>query len=99
MGASTSWNGGKVAPIPLEGNWKLVLETFLESYHFNYAHRDNLAQYYHGNCNTVDKMGRHLRTCTVLKSITTQLKGTPVETWVPEKPHPCEVRAVPRHGC
>ena len=77
-------NGGKVAPIPLEGNWKLVLETFLESYHFNYAHRDNLAQYYHGNCNTVDKMGRHLRTCTVLKSITTQLKGTPVESWVPE---------------
>ena len=45
----------------LEGNWKLVLETFLESYHFNYAHRDNLATYYHGNCNTVDKMGKHLR--------------------------------------
>jgi phenylpropionate dioxygenase-like ring-hydroxylating dioxygenase large terminal subunit len=54
--------GGKVAPIPLDGNWKLVLETFLESYHFNYAHRDNLAQYYHGNCNTVDMLGRQLRT-------------------------------------
>jgi choline monooxygenase len=77
-------SGGKVAPIPLDGNWKLVLETFLESYHFNYAHRDNLAQYYHGNCNTVDTMGRHLRTCTVLKSISTELKGHPVEEWVPE---------------
>ncbi len=76
--------GGKVAPIPLDGNWKLVLETFLESYHFNYAHRDNLAQYYNGNVNTVDMLGRHLRTATSLKTIVTELAKQPVEDWVPE---------------
>jgi phenylpropionate dioxygenase-like ring-hydroxylating dioxygenase large terminal subunit len=76
--------GGKVAPIPLDGNWKLVLETFLESYHFNYAHKDNLAHYYNGNVNTVDMLGRHLRTCTSLNTIQTDLPGLPVEQWVPE---------------
>ncbi len=76
--------GGKVAPIPLDGNWKLVLETFLESYHFNYAHRDNLAQYYNGNVNTVDMLGRHLRTATSLKTIVTELAKQPIEDWVPE---------------
>jgi phenylpropionate dioxygenase-like ring-hydroxylating dioxygenase large terminal subunit len=74
----------RIGPIPLQGNWKLVLETFLESYHFNYAHRENLAQYYNGNVNTVDALGRHLRTCTSLKTILTELAAQPVEQWVPE---------------
>jgi phenylpropionate dioxygenase-like ring-hydroxylating dioxygenase large terminal subunit len=74
----------RIGPIPLQGNWKLVLETFLESYHFNYAHKDNLAQYYNGNVNTVDVLGRHLRTCTSLKTISTELAAQPVEQWVPE---------------
>lgn len=76
--------GDKVGPIPLDGNWKLVLETFLESYHFNYAHKDNLAHYYNGNVNTVDMLGRHLRTCTSLNTIQKDLPKLPVEQWVPE---------------
>jgi phenylpropionate dioxygenase-like ring-hydroxylating dioxygenase large terminal subunit len=74
----------RIGPIELDGNWKLVLETFLESYHFNYAHRDNLAQYYNGNVNSVDMLGRHLRTATSLKTISTELAAQPVEQWVPE---------------
>ncbi len=74
----------RVGPIELAGNWKLVLETFLESYHFNYAHRDNLAQYYNGNVNTVDMLGRHLRTATSLRTILTDLAEQPVDQWVPE---------------
>ncbi len=74
----------RVGPIDLDGNWKLVLETFLESYHFNYAHKDNLAQYYNGNVNTVDVLGRHLRTATSLKTITTELAAQPIDQWVPE---------------
>ena len=76
--------GDKVGPIPLDGNWKLVLETFLESYHFNYAHKDNLAHYYNGNVNTVDMLGLHLRTCTSLNTIQKDLPALPVEEWVPE---------------
>lgn len=83
------WDFGSLAasrsgPIPLDGNWKLVLETFLESYHFDYAHRDNLSKYYIGNCNTVDRMGQHLRTCTTLRSLLSELAVKPVEQWVPE---------------
>lgn len=74
----------RIGPIELNGNWKLVLETFLESYHFDYAHRDNLAQYYNGNVNTVDMLGRHLRTATSLRTILTELAEQPVEDWVPE---------------
>ena len=83
------WDFGSLAasnagPIMLEGNWKLVFETFLESYHFDFAHRDNLSQYYNGNVNTVDMLGRHLRTCTSLRTILTELAQRPVDQWVPE---------------
>lgn len=74
----------RTEPITLAGNWKLVLETFLESYHFDYAHRDNLAQYYNGNVNTVDRLGRHLRTATSLRTIQTELAAQPLADWVPE---------------
>ena len=74
----------RIGPIELNGNWKLVLETFLESYHFDYAHRDNLAQYYNGNVNTVDMLGRHLRTATSLRTILTELAQQPSAQWVSE---------------
>jgi phenylpropionate dioxygenase-like ring-hydroxylating dioxygenase large terminal subunit len=73
----------KAGPIPLEGNWKLSLEAFLESYHFDYAHRDNLAHFYFGNVADITPMGRHLRFSVPHKSIM-ELTETPVDQWVPE---------------
>lgn len=73
----------KAAPIPLDGNWKLSLEAFLESYHFDYAHRDNLAHFYFGNVADVTPMGRHIRFSVPHKSIM-ELEGQPVDSWVPE---------------
>ncbi len=73
----------KAAPIPLDGNWKLSLEAFLESYHFDYAHRDNLAHFYFGNIADVTPMGRHLRFSVPHKSIM-ELENQPVDEWVPE---------------
>jgi phenylpropionate dioxygenase-like ring-hydroxylating dioxygenase large terminal subunit len=73
----------KAAPIPLDGNWKLSLEAFLESYHFDYAHRDNLAHFYYGNVADLTMMGRHVRLSIPHKSID-ELKTTPVDDWVPE---------------
>ncbi len=73
----------KAAPIPLDGNWKLSLEAFLESYHFDYAHRDNLAHFYYGNVADITVMGRHIRLSIPHKSID-ELKTTPVDDWVPE---------------
>lgn len=73
----------KAGPIPLNGNWKLSLEAFLESYHFDYAHRDNLAHFYFGNVADITLMGRHVRLSIPHKSIT-ELSTTPVDEWVPE---------------
>jgi len=73
----------KAGPIPLDGNWKLSLEAFLESYHFDYAHRDNLAHFYFGNVADITPMGRHLRFTIPNKDIM-ELEGQPVDQWVPE---------------
>jgi phenylpropionate dioxygenase-like ring-hydroxylating dioxygenase large terminal subunit len=73
----------RAAPIPLDGNWKLSLEAFLESYHFDYAHRDNLAHFYFGNVADVTPMGRHLRFSIPHKTIV-ELESEPVDQWVPE---------------
>ncbi len=73
----------KSGPIPLDGNWKLSLEAFLESYHFDYAHRDNLAHFYFGNVADITVLGRHIRLSIPHKSIT-ELSTTPVDAWVPE---------------
>jgi phenylpropionate dioxygenase-like ring-hydroxylating dioxygenase large terminal subunit len=77
-------SAARSAPIPLEGNWKLVFDTFFESYHFNYAHKNNLAHFYNGNINTVDEIGRHLRISVSLKSIADELQQQPPAERIPE---------------
>jgi phenylpropionate dioxygenase-like ring-hydroxylating dioxygenase large terminal subunit len=83
------WGFGKLAaaqtaPIELEGNWKLVFDTFFETYHFNYAHKNNLAHFYNGNINTVDEIGKHLRVSVSLKSIAEELPQKPLAEQIPE---------------
>ena len=56
-------------PIELEANWKLVYDTFLESYHFAVAHRKNLAAYFVSNVQTIDRFGKHLRISTAYKTL------------------------------
>jgi phenylpropionate dioxygenase-like ring-hydroxylating dioxygenase large terminal subunit len=73
----------RAAPIPLDGNWKLSLEAFLESYHFAYAHRDNLAHIYFGNVADITPMGRHIR-FSVPNYTIMELEKQPVDQWVPE---------------
>ena len=77
-------SAARSAPIELEGNWKLVFDTFFESYHFNYAHKNNLAHFYNGNINTVDACDKHLRISVSLKSIAAELMQQPVAERVPE---------------
>jgi phenylpropionate dioxygenase-like ring-hydroxylating dioxygenase large terminal subunit len=42
-------------------NWKLLLETFLESYHVPTLHKRSLAAHYLGNASPFDAFGRHNR--------------------------------------
>jgi phenylpropionate dioxygenase-like ring-hydroxylating dioxygenase large terminal subunit len=56
-------------PIELAANWKLVYDTFLESYHFAVAHRKNLAAYFVSNVQTIDCFGKHMRISTAYKTL------------------------------
>ena len=39
-------------------NWKLAIDTFGETYHFNTLHRDTLAKDFRGNCQMYDRFER-----------------------------------------
>lgn len=64
-------------PVVLEGNWKLVYETFLETYHFAAAHKNNLINFYHNNSNTVDRFGDHIRISVASRGLEKHYAETP----------------------
>jgi phenylpropionate dioxygenase-like ring-hydroxylating dioxygenase large terminal subunit len=50
-------------------NWKLVVDTFLESYHFGVLHRDSISSIFHHNLATFDAYGKHFRLVSPRKTI------------------------------
>ncbi len=50
-------------------NWKLVVDTFLESYHFGVLHRDSISSIFYHNLATFDAYGKHFRLVSPRKSI------------------------------
>ena len=50
-------------------NWKLAIDTFGETYHFNTLHRNSLAQDFHGNVQLYDTYERNHRMMLCLKNI------------------------------
>ena len=50
-------------------NWKLLADTFLESYHFQCLHRGSVGPLFHPNAILFDSFGPHIRLLTVKKSI------------------------------
>ncbi|MSR13697.1 MAG: Rieske (2Fe-2S) protein, partial [Gammaproteobacteria bacterium] len=50
-------------------NWKLVVDTFLESYHFCVLHRNSICSIFYHNLATFDPYGEHLRLVSPRKSI------------------------------
>jgi phenylpropionate dioxygenase-like ring-hydroxylating dioxygenase large terminal subunit len=61
-------------------NWKLAIDTFGETYHFETLHRDSLASDFYGNVQMYDTFGRNHRMTLCMKSID-DLRGKPKETW------------------
>ena len=57
-------------------NWKVAIDTFLESYHIPYLHRKTVAPYFVGNCATFDGAGPHGRLCLALASLA-EVRGAP----------------------
>lgn len=66
----------------VQANWKLVMDTYTESYHIPFLHRKTLAAMVCGNAMTHDTYGPHQRLGFAVKSIR-QLTGVPEEQWEP----------------
>jgi len=61
-------------------NWKLAIDTFGETYHFNTLHRDTLANDFYGNVQMYDTYGRNHRMMLCMKAIDT-LRDKPRAEW------------------
>ncbi|MBM4227445.1 MAG: Rieske 2Fe-2S domain-containing protein [Gammaproteobacteria bacterium] len=62
-------------------NWKLVIDTFLESYHFCVLHRDSICSTFFQNLGLFDAYGQHFRLVSPRKSITTATAPAADDSW------------------
>ncbi len=58
-------------------NWKIVIDGFLETYHFNVLHRNTVADYATANITTFDAFGPHLRLVVPRKPLTDKVGEAP----------------------
>jgi phenylpropionate dioxygenase-like ring-hydroxylating dioxygenase large terminal subunit len=61
-------------------NWKIVVDTFLETYHLNVLHQNTVHPILHSNLATFDAFGRNLRMIGARRTIT-KLREQPESEW------------------
>jgi phenylpropionate dioxygenase-like ring-hydroxylating dioxygenase large terminal subunit len=61
-------------------NWKLAIDTFGETYHFEKLHRDTLAPFFYGNVQAYDTYGRNHRMSLCVRSID-MMRSMPEQDW------------------
>ncbi len=61
-------------------NWKLAIDTFGETYHFEKLHRDTLAPVFYGNVQAYDTYGRNHRMALCVRSID-MMRSMPESDW------------------
>ncbi len=61
-------------------NWKMVIDTFLETYHLQFLHANTIYPILHSNLATFDAFGRNLSMIAARRTIQ-QLRTTPKEQW------------------
>jgi phenylpropionate dioxygenase-like ring-hydroxylating dioxygenase large terminal subunit len=64
----------------ISANWKLVMDTFNEIYHFNHLHHDTGTNLMYGDVSTIDALGSHIRHCFAARSIN-MLRDEPQNRW------------------
>ena len=74
------WELHSSEPIRPRMNWKLVIDTFLELYHFRYLHPGTVYPLFLDNIATYERMGRHMRWAAAKRTLT-ELEGQPRENW------------------
>lgn len=66
--------------IDCEMNWKIIIDTFLEPYHFAVLHQNTVAPIFFPNLCLLDTFGKNLRETLPRRTIT-ELRDQPPETW------------------
>lgn len=61
-------------------NWKMVIDTFLETYHLQFLHPKTVSPILHSNLATFDAFGRNLRMIGARRTIE-QLRTIPQDEW------------------
>ena len=61
-------------------NWKLIVDTFLESYHFCVLHKNTICSIFHENLQTFDPFGRNFRLVSPRRTIS-ELREIAPEQW------------------
>ena len=74
------WELHSSEPIRPRMNWKLVIDTFLELYHFRYLHPDSVYPIFLDNIATYERLDRHLRMAAAKRTLT-ELENQPKESW------------------
>jgi len=74
------WDVHSVTPIRPRMNWKLVIDTFLELYHFRYLHGASVAPLFLDNITTHERRDRHSRFAVAKKTLL-ELDKEPREKW------------------
>ena len=75
-----SWEVQTSVAIRPRMNWKLVVDTFLEQYHFRFAHSSSVARLFLDNIATFDQLGAHMRAAAAKRTLT-ELETQPQESW------------------
>ncbi len=62
-----------------KANWKLILDTFTESYHIRTLHRETIARYFTSGCTIFEPFGPHLVNIGLRKSLLDEVGKDPGE--------------------
>ena len=74
------WEVHSITPIRPRMNWKLVIDTFLELYHFRYLHGASVAPLFLDNITTHERRDRHSRFAVAKKTLL-DIDKEPRESW------------------
>src|SRR5262245_38488971 len=75
------WELHSSEPIRPRMNWKLVIDTFLELYHFRYLHPGTVYPLFLDNIATYEQMGSHHMRWAAAKRTLPELENQPKESW------------------
>jgi phenylpropionate dioxygenase-like ring-hydroxylating dioxygenase large terminal subunit len=76
----TAWEVHSAVPIRPRMNWKLVVDTFLEQYHFRFAHSGSVGGLFLDNIAAFERMDRHLCAVAAKRNLA-EAETRPRESW------------------